>query len=122
MVPQAGSDGGKKIPDLVLGKTQIAGIPSVCTQSFLFFLVNTEEEACSIESYLHTRFFRFLVSLRKITQHATRSTYTWVPIQKWDEKWSDKKLYKKYGLAKEEIAFIESMIRPLDLSKESGDD
>ena len=31
-----------------------------------------------------------------------------------DEPWIDEKLYKKYGLAKDEVAFIESMIRPME--------
>ncbi len=118
MVPQAGSDGGQRIPDVVLGRPFIATSPSVCTQTYLFFFVNSEDAAVSIQSYLTTCFFRFLVSLRKNTQHATRSTYTWVPIQKWDQTWSDKKLYKKYGITEDEIAFIESMIRPMDLDGE----
>lgn len=122
MIPQAGSDGGKKIPDPVLGKPLIAPSPSVCTQSYLFFFVKSESEAKSVENYLHTRFFRFLVSLRKITQHATRSTYTWVPIQDFSEPWTDEKLYKKYDLTEEEIAFIESMIRPMDLTTNESDD
>jgi site-specific DNA-methyltransferase (adenine-specific) len=122
MIPQAGSDGGKKIPDSVLGKPLIASSPSVCTQSYLFFYIKTENEAQSIESYLCTRFFRFLVSLRKITQHATRSTYTWVPQQNWKTLWTDEMLYKKYGLTNEEIAYIESMIRPMDLSQKYSDD
>jgi site-specific DNA-methyltransferase (adenine-specific) len=118
MVPQAGSDGGQRIPDVVLGKPFIASKPSVCTQTFLFFYLNTRLEAQSVQSYLRTRFFRFLVSLRKITQHATRSTYTWVPQQTWDREWTDKELYKKYKLTKEEIEFIESMIRPMDAHDE----
>lgn len=122
LIPAAGSDGGQKIPDIVLGKPLIVGSPSVCTQSFLFFYVNSLEEAQSIQSYLATKFFRFLVSLRKITQHATKSTYTWVPLQKWDCLWTDVVLYKKYGLSDEEIAFIESMIRPIELSKVECDD
>jgi len=117
LVPQAGSDGGKKIPDMVLGKPLVVASPSVCTQSYLFFFTNAEDKAKSIESYFRTRFLRFLVSLRKITQHATRSTYTWVPMQSWDENWTDEKLYAKYGLTAEEIAFIESMIRPMDGGK-----
>jgi len=100
----------------------IAQSPSVCTQSFLFFYADTKEEVHSIESYYKTRFFRFLVSLRKITQDATRSTYTWVPRQKWDIIWKDEKLYKKYGLTKNEIAFIESMIRPMDLTLNAEDE
>ncbi len=122
MIPQAGSDGGKKIPDIVLGKPLIAPSPSVCTQSYLFFFTESEIKANNIETYLRTRFFRFLVSLRKITQHATRSTYTWIPIQNFSKPWTDEKLYKKYGLTEDEIAFIESMIRPMDVSQNSGAD
>nr|WP_274704888.1 Eco57I restriction-modification methylase domain-containing protein [Deinococcus geothermalis] len=114
LVPQAGSDGGQRIPDSVLGKPLIAPSPSVCTQSFLFFSVASEREAQSVQSYYTTRFFRFLVSLRKITQHATHATYQWVPIQTWDRTWTDEMLYEKYGITPEEQAFIESMIRPMD--------
>jgi site-specific DNA-methyltransferase (adenine-specific) len=39
--------------------------------------------------------------------------YAWVPQQSWDQVWTDEKLYKKYGLTKVEIAFIESMIKPM---------
>ena len=69
-----------------------------------------------------TRFFRFLVSLRKITQDATHSAYTWVPIQKWNCTWIDNALYEKYGITEDEIAFIESMIRPMNLTGASEDD
>ena len=117
-VPQAGSDGGKKLPDNVLGKAFLAGSPSVCTQSYLFFYIDSEEEAKSLLSYVQTRFFRFLVSLRKITQHATRSTYTWVPLQEWNKIWTDDILYKKYKLTKQEIAFIESRISPMEPANE----
>src|SRR5690606_27298494 len=84
LVPKAGSDGGQKIPDVVLGKPWISPPPSVCTQSFLAFWVENEEEAKSLESYYRTKFFRHLVSLRKLTQDALRPMYTWVPIQSWD--------------------------------------
>lgn len=112
MIPQAGSDGGQRLPDSVLGQPLVAASPSVCTQSYLFFHVKSADEARSVESYVRTRFLRFLVSLRKITQHATRSTYTWVPQQVWNRIWTDEELYKKYRLTKNDIAFIESRIRP----------
>lgn len=51
----------------------------------------------SLQSYYASRFFRYLVSLRKITQDATHSAYTWVPLQTWDEAWTDEALYAKYG-------------------------
>jgi len=111
MVPKAGSDGGQRLPDVVLGRPFIAASPSVCTQTFLFFYVEDEKSATSIESYLRTKFFRFLVSLRKITQDATRSTYTWVPIQSWSITWTDTALYKRYGLDNDEIEFIERVIK-----------
>lgn len=114
MIPKAGSDGGQRIPDIVLGKSLLAASPSVCTQSYLFFYLNSKDETESLNSYLQTRFFRFLVSLRKLTQDATRSTYTWVPQQTWDRLWTDEELYKKYGLTNDEIAFIEYMIRPME--------
>jgi len=123
LVPEAGSDGGQKIPDSVLGKPWLAAPNSVCTQSFLFFYVDSESQALSIESYYRTKFFRHLVSLRKLTQHALRSTYTWVPMQSWDKnKWSDSDLYEKYNLSKVEIEYIESVIRPMDSTTGAVDD
>jgi site-specific DNA-methyltransferase (adenine-specific) len=113
LAPEAGSDGGQKIPDSVLGKPWHCPPNSACTQTFLAFWVESESEALSLESYFRTKFFRHLVSLRKLTQHALRSTYTWVPQQTWDQEWTDEKLYKKYRLTKDEIAFIESVIKPM---------
>ena len=66
-------------------------------------------------SYIQTRFFRFLVSLRKISQDATSKVYSFVPLQDFSRPWTDADLYAKYNLTEEEIAFIESMIRPMDL-------
>jgi len=115
LVPAVGSGRERERSgvDLVLGPSLIASSPSVCTQSFLFFYVSSKKKAESLQSYYKTRFFRFLVSLRKITQHATHSTYFWVPIQEWDRVWTDAALYQKYGITKKDVAFIESMIRPM---------
>lgn len=123
LVPKAGpgNSGGHVIPDMVLGPSLIAPSPSVCTQSFLFFYVSSRAEAESVQSYYRTRFFRFLVSLRKITQDATHSTYRWVPQQTWDRAWTDAELYAKYGITDDEVAYIESMIRPMDSPDDSAD-
>jgi site-specific DNA-methyltransferase (adenine-specific) len=120
LVPKA-FNGGDAVPHQILGKPLIAPTPSVCTQSFLFFYVNTRKEIESLQSYYSTRFFRFLVSLRKITQDATHSTYVWVPVQTWDRTWTDKDLFAKYGITAEEQAFIESQVRPMNL-EESADE
>lgn len=63
-----------------------------------------------------TRFFRFLVSLRKITQHGLHSTYGWVPIQRWNRKWTDKYLYLKYEITQEEQEFIASQVKSMEIS------
>ena len=83
---------------------------------------DSEAAALSIQSYYVTKFFRFLLSLRKITQDAFSHMYSWVPIQEWDQQWTDKGLYKKYGLTKEEIEYVEAVIRPMDPSESSDDE
>ena len=112
MVPSAYGERGSR-PAMVLGPSFVATNPSVCTQSFLFVCTDSRAQAENIASYYRTRFLRFLVSLRKITQHTTRESYLWVPQQTWDRKWTDAMLYKKYGLTEEDIKFIESRVRPM---------
>ena len=58
--------------------------------------------------------FHFLVGLKKVTQNTTSKVYQFVPMQNFDEEWTDEKLYTKYGLTDDEINFIESMIRPME--------
>lgn len=118
LVPEA-YGAGESFPHQILGKEVLAPPPAACTQSYLTVSpFQSEEEARSFASYYRTRLFRFLVSLRKITQHALRSTYTWVPQQAWDRTWNDQELYEKYGIEADEIAFIESMIRPMEANGE----
>ena len=78
----------------------------------------TEEQAKSALSYLSCRLVRFLILLHKPSHNTTRRVYTFVPTQKWNRKWTDADLYKKYGLASEEVAFIESLVRPMELTDE----
>lgn len=111
LVPKA-YGAGESFPHQILGKEIISSPPSACTQTYLVvspFL--TEDAARSFASYYRTRLFRFLVSLRKITQDALRSTYSWVPQQSWDKMWTDDLLQKKYGISDDEVAYINSMIR-----------
>ena len=116
LLPKAYGERGA-IPANVLGPGIVAGPDSVCTQTYVVGgPFSSETEALSCSAYLHTRFARFLISLRKITQDIPRATYSWLPQQKWDRKWTDPDLYKKYNITKEDIIFIESMIRPMNES------
>ena len=74
----------------------------------------TRTEVDSALSYLKCRFTRFLILLHKASQHVTKKVYSFVPQQSWDRTWTDEELYAKYGLTDEEIAFIESIVRPME--------
>ena len=74
----------------------------------------TEETASNLASYLQTRFARFCHSLAKVSQDATSKTYRFVPVQDFTKAWTDEELYVKYGLTDDEIAFIESTIKPME--------
>jgi hypothetical protein len=98
-----------------LSRPIVAGPGTACTESYVVAgLFGTRAEAANYAAYLRTRFARFLVSLRKSTQHAARDVYRFVPDLPQGQPWTDAKLYKRYGLTKDEIAFIESQVAPQD--------
>jgi site-specific DNA-methyltransferase (adenine-specific) len=94
--------------------------PSCTSETYL--VIGPFQSSQTLENvlaYIETKFFHFMVSLKKITQEARRGVYEFVPIQDFSEPWTDEKLYKKYGLTEDEIEFIESMIRPMTLETET---
>lgn len=87
----------------------------ICTQSYLVGGVfETLEEAKNYLSYLKTRFVRFLMLQLISTQDISAEKFRFVPIQDFSKSWTDAELYAKYGLTDKEIAFIESMIKPME--------
>ena len=104
-----------EFPYLVLGKPFFGDKNTCCTETYLVFgPYKSKTEAENVISYIKTRFFRFFVLFKKNTQNAARGVYQFVPLQDFSEPWTDEKLYAKYGLDEKEIAFIESMIRPME--------
>ena len=102
-------------PYRFLAKPVIGYPNSCCTQTYLMIGPFKDEEECkNVISYIHTKFFRFCIMLKKNTQDAMRNVYSLVPVQDFSHPWTDEMLYKKYALTDEEIAFIESMIRPME--------
>lgn len=88
---------------------------SICTETYVILgAYNNKNLAQNLISYTQTKFFHFMLTLKKVTQDATAKVYSCIPIQDFNEEWTDEKLYKKYGLTQDEIDFIESMIRPMD--------
>jgi site-specific DNA-methyltransferase (adenine-specific) len=109
-------------PYLVLGKPFVGEPNSCCTETFLLIgPFKTKTMAENALKYITTEFFRFLVLQIKNTQDAPKRVYNFVPMQDFSEEWTDEKLYKKYDLTKDEIAFIDSMIRPMDANAKGAD-
>ena len=76
----------------------------------------SKSQAESVLSYLSCRLTRLLILLHKPSQDTTRKVYTFVPTQEWTRRWTDEDLYAKYGISASEIAFIEKVVRPMDLN------
>ena len=93
---------------------------SICSQTYICIGYDakkhnfTKEQCLNIISYIKTRFFRYMVSLRKRTQDAFSQVYEFVPMQDFSEPWTDEKLYAKYGITPDEQAYIESLIKPME--------
>ena len=102
-------------PYFVIGKPFYGAPQTCCTETYLVIGPFASQKKCeNCMSYMRTKFFRFLVLLKKNTQHATSKVYQFVPLQDFSHPWTDEMLYKKYSLTDEEIVFIESMIRPME--------
>ena len=109
------SPGGDEYPHSIVSTPIISEPSSVCTETYLVIkTVSSRNQAENLITYIKTRFFRFMMSLVKNTQNISRGSYLFVPLQDFSHPWTDEMLYKKYGLNEEEIAFIESMIRPME--------
>lgn len=115
---------GEDFPHQIINKPFLGEPNTCCTETYLLIgPYQTKDEAQNVISYIKTKFFRFLVLLKKNTQHATSKVYSFVPLQNFTEAsdidWSksipeiDQQLYAKYHLTDEEIAFIERMIKPM---------
>ena len=106
-----GKDGKRK----VFNKIDILPPGTICNETYLVInSFNTEKEAENMVGYMKTLFFRFLVSQLMFSHHITKNAYQFVPVQDCKQEWTDEKLNEKYGLSDDEIAFIESMIRPME--------
>lgn len=113
LLPKA-NEGGGETPNRVLSKPTIAEPLSVCTETYI--IVNSfgaEDEAGNFASYVKTRFFRFLVFLKKVTQDTTAKVYSFVPDLPMNQEWTDEKLYKRYDINKKEQEFIESLVKEM---------
>ncbi len=119
IVPKAVGSGDSKTDHI---KPIYSEPGSCCTETYLLVGPFASKQECdNVLSYFNTKMFHFLVTLQKNTQDCMKKVYSFVPLQSFSEPWTDEKLYKKYGLILEEIAFIEGMIRPMELNSDEND-
>lgn len=117
---QTDKEGRKRI----VSRLEVLEPGTICTESYLLLDVfDTEEEARNLHKYMRTQFVRFLIGAILLTQNIVRDKFRFVPLQDFtagsDIDWTktveeiDAQLYAKYNLSDEEIALIESMIKPM---------
>lgn len=105
---------GDELPNVVLPKPFLAGPGKICTETYLAIgPFDSETEAANALTYMKTRFFRFLVLLRKASQHVTQSVYSFVPLLEFSKSWSDEELFEKFGLSKSEKELIFRIVKPM---------
>ena len=63
---------------------------------------------------MKSRFFRYMVTIRKKTQDNPSNVFQFAPVQDWSRPWTDDALYKKYQLNRKEIEYIESRVNPME--------
>jgi site-specific DNA-methyltransferase (adenine-specific) len=103
---------GEGYPHQIINKPFIVEPNSCCSQTYLVIgPFESTEQAQSAKSYIETKFFRFMVMLKKNSQDAMRGVYEFVPLMDFDKTYDDKYLYSFFNLNDSEIKLIESMIR-----------
>ncbi len=99
----------------IISRVQVLTPGEVCTDSYLTIgEFNKVSQAKNLCNYLKSRFARCLMMQAISSINLSKDKFYFVPMQNFNESWIDEKLYKKYNLTKNEIVFIESMIRPMD--------
>lgn len=113
LIPKAGP-GNDGYPHKILGQPIVAPPGTCATETYLVGDVfSSEQEAKNFNSYLHTKFARFMIALVKNTQNLTKSGFRFTPIMDYSQNWTDEELYKYFDLNKKEQAFITTIVKPM---------
>lgn len=113
MTSKASEDG--MLPGKVIAKLHNLECGQCCNGTYVVIgpFGTDENVRNNVKSYIKTRFFRFLVGIKKPTQDIKDQNFSLVPMQDFSKPWCDSELYAKYGLSPVEINYIESLIRPM---------
>jgi site-specific DNA-methyltransferase (adenine-specific) len=121
LISKGYGEGGesREYPRMIIGKPIVASPLSACTETYIVVgYYDSQDHAERLAEYIKTKFFRFMVGLLKNTQDTTKERFAFVPLLLMTKTWTDTKLYEHFNLTKDEIAFIESMVRPMEANNE----
>jgi len=108
------AEGKGTYPNNIIGKPILAEPNSCCTETYLVVdLFDDKKKAENFEKYVKTRFFRYLISLKKNTQHLSKDRFSFVPDLDMNTAWTDEKLFKRYDLTEKEQEFIKSIVKEM---------
>ena len=115
VIPSAyapGSKRGVRRVTLPVKQFFILGKDEITTETYTIIdIFKTKTEANKFVRYLQTDFARYLLGLRKITQHIPKDRWSWVPYMDNSQEWTDEKLFKHFGLNHDEIENIKRKVR-----------
>ena len=125
LVPKSGTKSWSESQTDMIGEPLLAEPNVGYTQTFIGFgAFDNKFDANNSLKYIKSKFARVMLGVLKVTQDNNQDTWKYVPLQNFtsnsDIDWSksieeiDQQLYTKYGLTAEEIAFIESKIKPME--------
>lgn len=111
LLPKASDGRGGNDSLSVLGEPIALAPGSACTQSYLVAgTFTTATEAKNYAMFLTTKFVRFLVLQRKVSQDLVPGRFKFVPLLDMSRSWTDDDLYSEFNLSTKEIAFIDRVI------------
>ena len=84
----------------------------VCTETYTIInIFESKGEAQDFLTYLRTDFARYLLGLRKLTQHIPRDRWAWVPLLDNLHDITEEKIFKMFNLTQDEIDHIRKKVR-----------
>lgn len=110
---KAGSVSAKNGAISVISNIFLIEPGSICTMTYIIVAVfDTKSEAENFITYMKTKFFRFMLRIRAITQDINKEKFLSVPdVIDYSKQWKDEDLYNMFDLTKQERAYIESKIK-----------
>lgn len=109
------SPGEDTLPHSIISAPVYAKDNSVCTNGlFVVKEVKDVKEAENLIAYMETSFFRFMMILAKNGHNLTNNVYRFVPVLKLSQKWTDRKLFNRYGISPQEKLFIKKVIKDVN--------